>query len=292
MFKNIRIIIVIVALLTGILMSSCSQYRKVLKGTNITEKYATALALYQKDDFHRAMTLFDELLIYYRGTDTSEKINYYYGYCYYGEGDFLQAGYYFTKFTNTFPTSKYAEECQYMSAYCQYMYSPKYSLDQAISVDAIKQFQLFINQYPKSKYVEKSNEIIDELRGKLETKAFEIAKLYYKIEDYQAAVIAFKNLLKDFPDTKYKEDAYYYILISSYYYALNSYENIRNERLMNAKDAYSSLYAAFPQTKFDKDAKSVLKNITKELSKVADKEKSIKENEKNKNNKLDTKQKS
>ncbi|MEI6123334.1 MAG: outer membrane protein assembly factor BamD [Bacteroidota bacterium] len=292
MFKNTRLIIVTIALLIGILISSCSQYRKTLKSTNINLKYSTAVALYDKGDFHRAMTLFDELLIYYRGTDTSEKINYYFAYCYFGEGDFLQAGYYFTKFTSTFPTSKYAEECQYMSAYCQYMYSPKYSLDQTISVDAIKEFQLFINSYPKSKLVDSCNSIIDELRGKLETKSYEIAKLYYKIEDYQAAVIAFKNLLKDYPDTKYKENAYYYILVSYYYYALGSVEGKKNERLNNAKDAYSSLFAAFPQTKFEKDAKSMLKNINKELQKNADKEKAIKEVEIKKNNNLNTKQKS
>ena len=149
MFKNPRLLLVCIALLTVILAASCSQYKKVLKGTDIRLKYSTAVTLYEKGDFHRAMQLFDELLIYYRGTDTSEKINYYYAKCYFGDGDFLQAGFYFTKFTTTFPTSKYAEECQYMSAYCQYMYSPKYSLDQTISVDAIKEFQLFINAYTR-----------------------------------------------------------------------------------------------------------------------------------------------
>ena len=280
MFKNTRVVVVILALLSGILMYSCSEYRKVLKGTNINQKYATAVALYEKDDFHRAMTLFDELLIYYRGTDTSEKINYYFAYCYFGEGDFLQAGYYFTKFTSTFPTSKYAEECQYMSAYCQYMFTPKYSLDQTISVDAIKQFQLFINAYPKSKRIDKCNELIDELREKLERKSYETAKLYYKIENYQSASIAFKNLLKDFPDTKYKEDAYYYILVSNYYYAMNSIETKKNERMMNAKDAYSSLFAAYPQTTFEKDAKNIMKNVEKELTKISDKQKQIIESKK------------
>jgi len=268
MFKNSRLLIVCIALLTVILTSSCSQYKKVLKGTDIKLKYATAITLYEKGDFHRAMQLFDELLIYYRGTDTSEKINYYYAQCYFGDGDFLQAGFYFTKFTSTFPTSKYAEECQYMSAYCQYMYSPKYSLDQTISVDAIKEFQLFINTYPKSDKVVKCNELIDELRGKLERKAFEIAKLYYKIEDYQSAVIAFKNLLKDFPDTKYKEVAYYYMLLANYDYALKSIENKKIERLNNAKDAYNALLSTFPQTIYEKDAKSVLKNIDKEIQKL------------------------
>ncbi|MEI6851991.1 MAG: outer membrane protein assembly factor BamD [Bacteroidota bacterium] len=271
MFKNPRLIIVCIALLTGILFTSCSSYKKVLKGTDIKLKYATAVTLYEKDDFHRAMQLFDELLIYYRGTDTSEKVNYYYAQCYFGDGDFLQAGFYFTKFSSTFPTSKYAEECRYMSAYCQYMYSPKYNLDQTISVDAIKELQLFINLYPKSDKVGKCNELIDELRGKLERKAFEIAKLYYKIENYQSSAIAFKNLLKDFPDSKYQEISYYYILLSNYNYAMQSIEYKKLERLNNAKDAYNALVSTFPNTTYDKESKSVLKNIDKEIQKITNK---------------------
>jgi outer membrane protein assembly factor BamD len=268
MFKNPRLIIVCIALLTGLLFASCSSYKKVLKGTDIKLKYATAVTLYEKGDFHRAMQLFDELLIYYRGTDTSEKVNYYYAQCYFGDGDFLQAGFYFTKFSSTFPTSKYAEECRYMSACCQYMYSPKYNLDQTISVDAIKELQLFINLYPKSDKVAKCNELIDELRGKLERKAFEIAKLYYKIENYQSAAIAFKNLLKDFPDSKYQETAHYYILLSNYNYAMQSIEYKKLERLSTAKDAYNALVSTFPNTTYDKESKGVLKSIEKEIQKL------------------------
>lgn len=268
-----RISIVCISLLASVLMISCGQYRKVLKSSDIKLKYSTAVTLYEKGDYHRAMQLFDELLIYYRGTDTSEKINYYYAYCYFGEEDYLEAGYYFTKFTSTFPTSKYAEECTYMSAYCQYLYSPEYGLDQTISIDAIKQMQLFINQYPKSTRVAKCNEIIDELRYKLEKKEFETARLYYKIQSYQAAYIAFKNVLKDYPDTKHKEEVYFYMLSSSYLYAQNSIETKKKERLELARDAYISLTTTFPESGYSKEAKSIMKNIERELSKYADKEK-------------------
>lgn len=269
MFKNTRLVILCVALLASILVTSCaSEFKKVLKGTDIRMKYATAVKLYDKGDYHRAMQLFDELMIYYRGTDTSEKINYYISKCYFGDGDYMQAGFYFTKFYSTFPTSRYAEECRYMSAYCQYMYSPKYSLDQSISIDAIKEFQMFIDTYPKSDRVPKSNELIDELRGKLEKKAFEIAKLYYRIENYESAVVSFKNLLKDFPDSKYQEIAYYYIMMSNYYYALNSIDTKKLERFNNAKDGYNALMSSYPNSAYEKTSKSVLDNINDKIQRL------------------------
>lgn len=265
MFSKIRVFLAGISVLAILIVVSCSEYRKVVKSTDIQLKYQTAIKLYEKEDYHRAMQLFDELMIYYRGTDTIEKINYYYAYCYFGEDDYLQAGYYFSKFTTTFPTSKYAEECMYMAAYCQYLYSPTHTLDQTITLDAIKGLQMFINMYPKSTRVEQCNKNIDELRAKLEKKSYEIAKLYYKTENYQASSISFKNLLKDFPDTKYREQAYYYILASQYNYALNSIETKKKERLEAAKDAYYALLTTYPQTVYEKEAKDILKNIEKEL---------------------------
>lgn len=266
MKKTALLLTLSIAVLTSILSTSCSNYRSVLKGTSIPQKYKMAEELYNKGDYHRAMQLLDELLIYYRGTDTSEKINYYYAQCYYGEGEYLEAGFYFSKFCNTFPTSKYAEESQYMAAYCQYLYSPKYSLDQTISEDAIDEFQMFINTYPSSERVAKCNELIDELRGKLEKKAFETAKLYYKIGNYESAVVAFKNLLIDFPDTRFKEEAFYYTLLSKYNFALNSIETKKIDRLNIAKEAFNMLLTTYPQSKYEKNARIVLKNIDKELA--------------------------
>ncbi|HNX05943.1 MAG TPA: outer membrane protein assembly factor BamD [Bacteroidales bacterium] len=272
MFKTTRITLACFILLAGIVLSSCNNYRQVLKSSDTRLKYKTAVELYEKGDFHRAMQLFDELLIFYRGNDTSEMINYYYAYCYYGEEDYLEAGYYFTKFSSAFPTSKYSEECDYMSAYCQYLFSPVYGLDQTITIDAIKQFQLFINEYPSSSRVAKCNELIDELRAKLEKKEYQTALLYYKIESYQAAYVAFKNVLKDYPDTRHKEDIYYYMLASSYEYAINSIETKKKERLELARDAYNSLSTSFPQSEYSKAAKSIMKNIEKELIKYTPKE--------------------
>ena len=36
-----------------------------------------------------------------------------------------------------------------------------------------------------------------ELNGRLDRKAYENARLYYKMEDYQAASVALRNVLKD-----------------------------------------------------------------------------------------------
>ena len=87
-----------------------------------------------------------------------------------------------------------------MSAYCSYLESPHDSLDQSSTNDAIKELQFYANIYPKSDSVPICNKLIDELRFKLEKKEFEISKLYFKTQEYRAAVVSFKNTIKDYPN--------------------------------------------------------------------------------------------
>jgi outer membrane protein assembly factor BamD len=266
MFKKITYFFIGFLGITAVL--SCGKFSKILKSTNLADKSAAAEAYYLKGDYYHAQQLFEELITYYRGTASGEKIYYYYAYSYFGMKDFTTASYYFKSFAATYPHSKYAREALYLSAYCTYLDSPDYTLDQTNTLDAIKQLQLFVNIYPKSDSVVLCNKLIDDLRFKLETKEFEISKLYFKLENYQAAIVSFKNTIKDYPNTKYKEDCLYYILKSNYYYAHYSIEAKKYIRYQAAIDAYETLIAEFPETKYLKDAEIVNKNTLKELEKI------------------------
>jgi outer membrane protein assembly factor BamD len=85
-----------------------------------------------------------------------------------------------------------------MSAYCKYKESPSYSLDQTPTFEAINELQLFVNQYPESQKVARCNQLIDELRNKLEEKEYRIARMYFRMQEYKAAIVSYENVLKDF----------------------------------------------------------------------------------------------
>src|SRR5205823_2189449 len=135
---------------------------------------------YEKEDYLKALTLLEELITLFRGTAKEENALYYYANTNYNMGDYELARYHFRNFVKTFPASVHAEECAYLTAYCYYLNSPEYSLDQSDTKTAIKEFQVFINEYPKSSRISECNEIIDKLRGKLEKKHYEISKQYYQ----------------------------------------------------------------------------------------------------------------
>lgn len=220
--------------------AGCSKYQKVLKSEDLGYKYDMAVKYYNDGEYYKALALFEELIGLYTGMDKAEEIYYYYAYSNYYMEDYVMAGYYFKNFVKTYPSGNHAEECMFMGAYCYYLNSPVASLDQSNTVQAIDELQLFINRYPKSEKITQCNELIDVLREKLESKAYRIAKLYFNLGSYKASAVAFDNLIKDFPDTKYKEEAYFYILKANYLLAINSIESKKKERLEAAISAYNS----------------------------------------------------
>ncbi len=244
---------------------SCSPYQKLLKSSDNELKYTKALEYYEKGNYKPAQQLFEQIQAFFKGTEKAEKISYYTATCYYKQKDYVLAGYYYKSFSTNFSSSVYAEEALYLSAYCSYLESPRSSLDQTSTKEAISALQLFINTHPKSERVAECNKLIDELRAKLEKKDIDIAMLYFRMSDYKASIVSLNNVLKDFPDTKSKELILYSILSSKYQYAINSVYDKRRERLNAASDAYDELNAGFPVGEYSEKALAIKKNISKEL---------------------------
>ncbi|MGZ4035957.1 MAG: outer membrane protein assembly factor BamD, partial [Bacteroidia bacterium] len=141
------------------------KFNKLVKSSDMDAKYAAAVMYFEKEQYTRALTLFEELMGVYRGTSKAEEVHYYYAYCSYNLEDYIVAGYEFRSFVKNFPTSKHTEECAYMNAYCFYLNSPDYSLDQIDTKLAIKEFQHFTTQYPQSVHIQDCNDLLDKLRG-------------------------------------------------------------------------------------------------------------------------------
>jgi outer membrane protein assembly factor BamD len=248
--------ILIVLLL--LVFSSCSSYQKLLKSDDVMLKKEKAIEYYESEDYDKTLTLLNEIIPAFRGTAEAEKLNYYYAMAHYKQKDYIMAAHYFKTFTQGFPRSEHVEEFLFMSAYCKYLLSPRPSLDQTDTQQAINELQAFINRFPQSPRVEESNNLIDELRFKLEQKAFNSAVLYFNIMDYMAAVTSFNNVIRQFPDTEFREEALFYIIRSHFLYAENSIEARQIERYKEVVEAHEKLVNRFPESKFLPEANRFL----------------------------------
>lgn len=253
---------IVIAVISGILFASCGgEYNRIQKSGDAQTKYDAAIKYYKAADYVKALTLFEQLLSIYRGTEKAEDISYYYAYCNYYVGDYVMAQFYFTTYYRTYPHTPRAEECEFMRAYCEYLLSPIYSLDQTDTQKAIDAFQTFVDDNPNSSRIKECNKYIDLLRAKLERKYFEIARQYYITEYYHAASTALNNYIKAYPNSKYLEESYFLIIKSDYQYAINSVEKQKSGRLQQVVQDYLKFVDSYPKSDYLPEAENIYNNV-------------------------------
>ena len=265
MFSKNNIILIFILLV----LNSCNEFQRILKNEDIKIKYEAAEKYYDSQDFRRAARLFEQILPKYRGKPQAERVTFFYANSLLNTNKYLDAGFQFETFLKAYPMSQKADEAAFLGAYSYYKISPDYSIDQEETVTAIEKLQDFINNYPNSEKMSEANDLVQELRLKLEFKAFNIAKQYNTIRDYNSALIVLDDFISDYPGTPYREDALFYLLDSSYELAVNSVETKKLERLKNAKKIHDELVRTYPETKYLDKSYEMINVIDKEISTFA-----------------------
>lgn len=247
------------------LFFNCNRYNKLLKSTNYELKLEKANHYYEKKNYVRAQQLYEELIPIFKGTEKSEDIYYKYTWTHFYTGDYALAQFHFKNFVRQFPNSEKAEECFFMNGYCYYLNSPKYSLDQTATINAIKEMQSFIDVFPESKYLDSANTIINILHHKLEKKEYEILKQYRMLDDYKAVITAGINFEKDYPDSEFNEEVRFWIIEAYYLLGINSIPSKKKERLEKVAEYYLKFISLHPQSNFLKSAEHYYILSKKEL---------------------------
>lgn len=264
MFKN-RIVFGILFAVAAVILSGCGEYEKLLKSRDFQKKYDMGVKYYEDGEYARAGTLFDQTANIFRGTTKADTVKYYQAKSYYGQKDYMMAGYYFSELTATYAGSVYLEESDFMVGYCFYKQSPRAELDQQTTYKAITAMQMFMVKHPTSERVTESREIILEMTDKLVEKSYISAKLYYDLGYYKSAIMALRNSLIQYPETRYREDLMFLILKSSYLLADGSIPSKQLERFQAAVDEYYSYIGEFPDASNSKEAKRMYEASNKFL---------------------------
>ncbi len=257
-----RLYIVLVVL---IVVSSCGGYEKILKSTDFDLKKAKAKEYYDAGQYVKATELLSQVIPRFRATDEAEELNWMNAQSFYGMKDYVMAGSYYKSFIEQFPFGVHAEEANYLAPMCDYKVAPRPGLDQENTKNAIEGFKIFVTRFPGSINVEEAKKLITELEEKLVEKSYLSAKLYYDMGQYKAAVIALNNSLKEYTDTKYREEMMFLKLNSLFLYAEKSLAIKQKERYQATLDDYYSFMEEFPSSQYAKDVNSVFEKTNRYL---------------------------
>ena len=265
---------IVQTLLTVVFLSfvvSCSsKYRKLQKSTDVKEKMVGAFAYYEEGKYFKAATLFEEIAPLVRGAEEAEEILYKTAYCYYNQKQYIVAAHYFQRFYETYNRSPFAEDALYRRAFSKYLESPRESLDQSSTAEAVEAMQNYLNYYPESEKKEEASRIIVSMERKLASKAFHIAKQYYKISRFKPAVWALDNFRKDFPDSEYNEEASFLKIKAQYDYSDLSIWSKQLDRLTKVTKFYEDFVDKYPESKFINDAQKIYAQSLEKLDKISE----------------------
>jgi outer membrane protein assembly factor BamD len=270
---RIRQIQLLFIAITVSLFAACNSYEKVKKSNDVNYKYTKANEYYDKKKYQQANQLYYDLIPVMKNTKNYEPLYWRYAYSFWYMNDYLSASYHFKNFVDFFPTSKDVEEAEFMSALALYRESPKPSLDPTNTMKAMEAMQSYINTHPNSTRLAEANRIVDETRHKMEEKTADAAKLYYNLgsyraDSYRASAVAYKSLLREYPESP-SSDYYQYMIVRAWYrFAKVSVASKQEERYAEAISAYHHFVDTYPNSKHTREAEKYFTLADNNLKKL------------------------
>lgn len=260
-------------------MTSCGEYVALQKSPDYEYKYEAAKAYYMEGKYSRASMLFYDLLAIMKGTTYGEESLYLTAMSEFGNKNYDLAHNNFKKYFQTYPKGQYAEPAHFYSALSLFRQTPDPRLDQTSTINAMGEFQNFLDLYPYTPLREQTQEMIFALQDKLVEKECLSAKLYYDLgsyilnstfggSNYEACVVTAQNALRDYPYAapERREMLSILILRAKYQLALKSVEEKRAERFRDAIDEYYGFANDFPESKYLKEAKDIFQQAEKAVN--------------------------
>ena len=259
---------IILAVLAVVAMSSCkSQYELLLNSNDADAKYKAAFEYFNNKKYNRAAALFESLSALTNGTERDDTVRFYWGLSNYNFKDYYTAETNFQQFYESYPRSPFASQARFLRLDCLYRSTLRYELDQQPTYKAMSAISEYMLEFPDNENMQTCKDMLVELGERLDKKAYEAAKLYYKMEDYLASRVAFRNVLKDDAENIYREDILYYIAMSSYKYAYLSVPAKQKERYMEFVDDYYNFVGELPDSQYRKELDVVYAKAQKALGK-------------------------
>ena len=252
-------------------VESCkTEFDLLMESNDSPAMYAMAFDLFNQGKYYKSAQMFEALSMLTAGTAKDDTVQYYWGLSNYRYKDYYTAQSNFDKFLENYPLSPFAEDARFLRLDCMYRSTYRYELDQKPTQTAMIAIGEFIKAYPDSPHMDGCLNMMKDLSERLDRKAFEAARLYYNMEDYLAARVSLRNVLKEDAENVYREDILYYTAMSSYKYAFLSVAEKQKERYLEFVDDYLNFVGEYPESSYRKELDNLYHKSQKALGREVD----------------------
>jgi outer membrane protein assembly factor BamD len=231
--QTLKIVSSLVLLIISLaFVSGCSKRSKL--SDDPLDLYNRAEKLYSNGKYSAAIKILDHLTLTHRGSEIQDAAQMLLGKSYLKKRDYISAAAEFRRIIAYYSDSEFAEEAQYMIAESYWKQSPRAELDQDYTLMALGLYQDFLDIYPDSEWSDDAEAGIQKCKDKLAEKEYKNIYIYYKLGDFEAAILYADMAIEMYPDASIKPGILYYKGLSlekldRYDEAREIYQQIINE---------------------------------------------------------------
>ena len=227
-----KLIFRLIVLLIAINLNSCSKKDTEISVLKEIDQKQEMIVAYQEgikylndgDAFYAAKSFLDAELLFPQ-SDWAPKSALMAAYSYYMQDYFYEAILNLERFLKTYPEDERIYYAHYLLAICNYEQIEGEKKDLQPLINAKKEFEFIINNYPNSDFAIDSRFKINLINDVLASKEMYIGRHYIKKEKWIPAINRFKNVLDGYETTIYIEEAIHRLVEIHYKIGLESEAN-------------------------------------------------------------------
>lgn len=174
---------------------------------DLNPQFEKAMQYFDKEKFGRAKDEFDYIIMTDPGSKLASRSQFYKGESLFHIEEYGDASAVFDRFVRFSNDLDKIETARYRICQCAMRSTNTYQRDQSQTHRALDQLQMFIEDFPQSRFTEEAEETMGELRNKLAKKDYEVGRMYLKLEEHEPALLYFQSVLNSYYDTPYADEA-------------------------------------------------------------------------------------
>ncbi|MBD3344539.1 MAG: outer membrane protein assembly factor BamD [Chitinivibrionales bacterium] len=184
-----------------------AEAKKIKEAYNCSERFEKVKKKFEKGKYGDVKNICDDIRLNCHGHNVMDSVIYYLAKAQMLTKNPDEAKVEFQQIVRDYPNSPFAEEARFRIGQCSLLDSKSFERDQATTKEAIRELRRFVISYPQSPFADSAKVYYSQAIEKLAKKEFSNARFYEKIDEYEAAVVYYKVLINEFPESKYVPEA-------------------------------------------------------------------------------------
>ena len=247
-----------------------SQIKENSQESEMISSYIEAMKNMNDGDYFYAAKKFLESEILFPQSDWAAKSALMASYAYYTDNYYSEAIFNIERFIKTYPKDKRMDYAHFLLAMCFYETIVDEKKDLEPLMDAKKEFEFVISNYPNSDFALDSEFKIGLINNILASKEMYLGRHYIKKEKWIPAINRFKNVIQKHEDTIYVEEAIHRLVEIHYKIGLveesKKYASLLGYNYLSGKwykKSYNLFNKNYKIIKIKKEKKGIFKKFKK-----------------------------